>query len=143
MSQIVLTSLYNRLVSQTGAGTVHALVGGRIYQIEAPQGVTLPCLVFSISGNDTEIYMGTAVKSRQQLTATFVCFFKPDAAAAVATAMAAEAALFTLLNRVSMTPSDASYTSIESYVLTRGVPDIGEDFISVETTYRIIAIKDT
>jgi len=143
MSQIVLTSLYNRLVSQTGAGTVYTLVGGRIYQIEAPQGVTLPCLVFSISGNETEIYMGTAVKSLQQLTATFVFFFKPDAAAAVATAMAAEAALFTQLNRVSMTPSDASYTSIESYVLTRGVPDIGEDFISVETTYRIIAIKDT
>ncbi len=55
MSQIVLTSLYNRLISQTGAGTVYTLVGGRIYQIEAPQGVTLPCLVFSTSGNDTEI----------------------------------------------------------------------------------------
>jgi len=143
MSQIVLTSLYNKLISVTGAGTVYTIVGGRIYQIEAPQGVALPCLVFSISGNETETFMGTAVKSRQELTATFLFFFKPDSTAAVVTAMAAESALFTLLNRVSMTPSDASYTSIDSYVLTRGVPDIGEDFITVETTYRIIAIKDT
>jgi len=143
MSQIVLTSLYNKLISVTGAGTVYTIVGGRIYQIEAPQGVALPCLVFSISGNETETFMGTAVKSRQELTATFLFFFKPDSTAAVVTAMAAESALFTLLNRVSMTPSDATYTSIDSYVLTRGVPDIGEDFITVETTYRIIAIKDT
>jgi len=143
MSQIVLTSLYNKLISVTGAGTVYTIVGGRIYQIEAPQGVALPCLVFSISGNETETFMGTAVKSRQELTATFLFFFKPDSTAAVVTAMAAESALFTLLNRVSITPSDATYTSIDSYVLTRGVPDIGEDFITVETTYRIIAIKDT
>jgi len=143
VSQIVLTSLYNELTSATGAGTVFQIVGGRMYQIEAPQGVALPCLVFSISGNETEIFMGTAVKSRQEMTATFVFFFKPDSAAAVATAMTAEAALFTLLNRQSLPPSDASYTSIDSYVLTRGVPDIGEDFITVETTYRIIAIKDT
>ena len=48
-----------------------------------------------------------------------------------------------LLNRQTITPSDASYTSMEMFALNRGVPDIGEDLITVETSYRFIAIKDT
>jgi len=143
MSQIVLTSLYNKLVGTTGAGSVHALVGGRIYQLEAPQNVALPCLVFEVSGNDVEQYFNTAAKVRQELLATFTFFFAANAAAAVATAMTAEAALFLLLHRTGLAPSDASYTAMDTIGLTRGVPDIGTDFISVTSTFRIIAIKDT
>jgi hypothetical protein len=143
MSQIVLTSLYNKLTASQGAGSVYALVSGRIFQIEAPQDVALPCLVFEVAGNDVEQYFNTTAKIRQELLATFTFFFPANAAASVSTAMTAEAALFLLLHRTGLTPSDASYTAMDTIGLTRGVPDIGKDFITVTSTFRIIAIKDT
>jgi len=143
MSQIVLTSIYNKLISATGAGSVYATVGGRIYQIEAPQAAALPCLVYAITDNEVTTFFGTTAKSRQDLIVQNSFFFALSAASAVATAMNVEATLFDLLNRQTITPSDASYTSMEMFALNRGVPDIGEDFITVETSYRFIAIKDT
>lgn len=143
MSQVVLSSIYDRIKTPTTGGSIHALVGGRIYQIEGPQSLTLPALVFAIESNDTETYFGQTVKSKQTLDVRFTILFPATAASAVSTAMAVETALFARLNRVSITPSDATYTSIETYALSRGVPQIDEDFIRIETTYRCIAVKDT
>ena len=143
MSQVVLSSIYDRIKTPTSAGSIHALVSGRIYQIEGPQSLTLPALVFAIESNDTETYFGQSVKSMQTLDVLFTILFPATAARAVSTAMAVETALFARLNRVSITPSDASYTSIETYALSRGVPQIDEDFIRIETTYRCLAVKDT
>ena len=143
MSQVVLSSIYDRIKTPTTGGSIHALVGGRIYQIEGPQSLTLPALVFAIESNDTETYFGQTVKSKQTLDVRFTILFPATAASAVSTAMAVETALFARLNRVSITPSDATYTSIDTYAVSRGVPDIDEDFIRIETTYRCIAVKDT
>jgi hypothetical protein len=143
VSQIVLTSIYDRIKSPTSAGSIHALVSGRIYQLDGPQGLTLPALIFGIENNDTATYFGQSVKSMQTLDVLFTILFPSNAASAVVTAMEVEAAIFARLNRVSITPSDASYTSIETYALSRGVPQIDEDFIRIETTYRCLAVKDT
>ncbi len=143
MSQVVLSSIYDRIKTPTSAGSIHALVSGRIYQIEGPQSLTLPALVFAIESNDTETYFGQSVKSMQTLDVRFTILFPATAASAVSTAMAVEAALFARLNRAAITPADATYTSIDTYALSRGVPDIDEDFIRIETTYRCIAVKDT
>lgn len=143
MSQIVLSSLYTRIATPSTPGSIYDLVGGRIYQLDGPQGMTLPALIFGIENNDTETYFGQTVKSMQTLDVLFTILFPSNAASAVSTAMAVETALFARLNRVSITPSDASYTSIETYALSRGVPQIDEDFIRIETTYRCLAVKDT
>lgn len=143
MSQVVLSSIYDRIKTPTTGGSIHALVSGRIYQIEGPQSLTLPALVFAIESNDTETYFGQTVKSKQTLDVRFTILFPATAASAVSTAMAVEAALFDRLNRASLTPADATYTSIDTYAVSRGVPDIDEDFIRIETTYRCIAVKDT
>jgi len=143
VSQIVLSSLYTRIATPSTPGSIYDLVGGRIYQLDGPQGMTLPALIFGIENNDTETYFGQTVKSMQTLDVLFTILFPSNAASAVVTAMAVEAAIFARLNRVSITPSDASYTSIETYALSRGVPQIDEDFIRIETTYRCLAVKDT
>lgn len=143
MSQIVLSSLYTRIATPSTPGSIYDLVGGRIYQLDGPQGMTLPALIFGIENNDTATYFGQTVKSMQTLDVLFTILFPSNAASAVSTAMAVETALFARLNRVSITPSDASYTSIETYALSRGVPQIDEDFIRIETTYRCLAVKDT
>lgn len=143
MSQIVLSSLYTRIATPSTPGSIYDLVGGRIYQLDGPQGMTLPALIFGIENNDTETYFGQTVKSMQTLDVLFTILFPATAASAVSTAMAVETALFARLNRVSITPSDATYTSIETYALSRGVPQIDEDFIRIETTYRCLAVKDT
>ena len=143
MSQIVLSSLYTRIATPSTPGSIYDLVSGRIYQLDGPQGMTLPALIFGIENNDTATYFGQTVKSMQTLDVLFTILFPSNAASAIVTAMAVETALFARLNRVSITPSDASYTSIETYALSRGVPQIDEDFIRIETTYRCLAVKDT
>ena len=57
MSQVVLTTIYNKLVAVQTAGTVYNLVGGKIYQLEGPQGDVMPLLVYAISNEDTTTFM--------------------------------------------------------------------------------------
>jgi hypothetical protein len=42
-----------------------------------------------------------------------------------------------------MTPSDVSYSTVESICTSRGVPTINVDSIVIDTTYRIFATKQT
>ena len=139
MSQVILTTIYNKLVAVQTAGTVYNLVGGKIYQLEGPQGAVMPLLVYAISNTTT--FMSAATQSMHTLDCAFTFYFKPDSS--VVTAMAAEAALFLLLHKASMTPSSASYSTIESICVSRGVPTINVDSIVIDTTYRIFATKIT
>jgi hypothetical protein len=141
MSQVILTTIYNKLVADVSGGTVYALVAGKIYQLEGPQGAVMPLLVYAISNEDTTTFMSAATESMHTLDCAFTFYFKPDSS--VVTAMAAEAALFLLLQKASMTPSDVSYSTIESICTSRGVPTINVDSIVVDTTYRIFATKQT
>ena len=141
MSQVILTTIYNKLVAVTTAGTVYALVAGKIYQLEGPQGAVMPLLVYAISNEDTTTFMSSATQSMHTLDCAFTFYFKPDSS--VVTAMAAEAALFLLLHKASMTPSSVSYSTIESICTSRGVPTINVDSIVIDTTYRIFATKIT
>ena len=110
MSQIILTTLYNKLIAVQTAGTVYALVGGRIYQLEAPQATVMPLLVYSISDESTQTFMASATESMHQCDVAFTFYFKPDST--VVTAMAAEAALFLLLQKASLTVSSGTYSSV-------------------------------
>ena len=141
MSQVILTTIYNKLVADVSGGTVYALVAGKIYQLEGPQGAVMPLLVYAISNEDTTTFMSSATQSMHTLDCAFTFYFKPDSS--VVTAMAAEAALFLLLQKASMTPSSASYSTVESICTSRGVPTINVDSIVIDTTYRIFATKIT
>ena len=141
MSQVILTTIYNKLVADVSGGTVYALVAGKIYQLEGPQGAVMPLLVYAISNEDTTTFMSSATESMHTLDCAFTFYFKPDSS--VVTAMAAEAALFLLLQKASMTPSSASYSTIESLCVSRGVPTINVDSIVIDTTYRIFATKQS
>ncbi len=141
MSQVILTTIYNKLVAVQTVGSLYLSVGGRIYQLEGPQGSIMPLLVYAISNEDTTTFMSSATQSMHTLDCAFTFYFKPDSS--VVTAMAAEAALFLLLQKASMTPSSASYSTVESICLSRGVPTINVDSIVIDTTYRIFATKQT
>ena len=141
MSQVILTTIYNKLVADVSGGTVYALVAGKIYQLEGPQGAVMPLLVYAISNEDTTTFMSSATQSMHTLDCAFTFYFKPDSS--VVTAMAAEAALFLLLQKASMTPSSNTYSTIESICVSRGVPTINVDSIVIDTTYRIFATKQS
>ena len=141
MSQVILTTIYNTLVAVQTVGSLYLSVGGRIYQLEGPQGSAMPLLVYAISNEDTTTFMSSATESMHTLDCAFTFYFKPDSS--VVTAMAAEALLFSLLHKASMTPSSASYSTIESICTSRGVPTINVDSIVIDTTYRIFATKQT
>ena len=141
MSQVILTTIYNKLVAVQTVGSLYLSVGGRIYQLEGPQGSAMPLLVYAISNEDTTTFMSSATESMHTLDCAFTFYFKPDSS--VVTAMAAEALLFSLLHKASMTPSSASYSTIESICTSRGVPTINVDSIVIDTTYRIFATKIT
>ena len=141
MSQVILTTIYNKLVADVSGGTVYALVAGKIYQLEGPQGAVMPLLVYAISNEDTTTFMSSATQSMHTLDCAFTFYFKPDSS--VVTAMAAEAALFLLLQKASMSPSSDTYSTIESICVSRGVPTINVDSIVIDTTYRIFATKQS
>ena len=141
MSQVILTTIYNKLVADVSGGTVYALVAGKIYQLEGPQGAVMPLLVYAISNEDTTTFMSSATESMHTLDCAFTFYFKPDSS--VVTAMAAEAALFLLMHKASMTPSSNTYSTIESICVSRGVPTINVDSIVIDTTYRIFATKQS
>ena len=141
MSQVILTTIYNKLVADVSGGTVYALVAGKIYQLEGPQGAVMPLLVYAISNEDTTTFMSSATESMHTLDCAFTFYFKPDSS--VVTAMAAEAALFLLMHKASMTPSSDTYSTIESICTSRGVPTINVDSIVIDTTYRIFATKQS
>ena len=141
MSQVILTTIYNKLVAVQTVGSLYLSVGGRIYQLEGPQGSAMPLLVYAISNEDTTTFMSSATESMHTLDCAFTFYFKPDSS--VVTAMAAEALLFSLLHKASMTPSSASYSTIESICVSRGVPTINVDSIVIDTTYRIFATKQS
>ncbi len=141
MSQVILTSLYSHLTAAQTAGTVYALVGGRIFQMEAAQATARPLLVFSIDSEETQAYMSSAAVTMHMCDVSFTFFFAPTSS--VATAMVAEDALFLLLHKASITPSDASYASITTLCTSRGVPTIDEDSIVVESRYRLVASKQS
>jgi hypothetical protein len=101
----------------------------------------MPLLVYAISNEDTTTFMSAATQSMHTLDCAFTFYFKPDSS--VVTAMAAEAALFLLLHKASMTPSSASYSTVESICTSRGVPTINVDSIVIDTTYRIFATKQS
>ena len=141
MSQVILTTIYNKLVAVQTLGSLYLSVGGRIYQLEGPQGSAMPLLVYAISNEDTTTFMSSATQSMHTLDCAFTFYFKPDSS--VVTAMAAEALLFSLLHKASMIPSSASYSTIESICTSRGVPTINVDSIVIDTTYRIFATKQS
>lgn len=141
MSQVILTTLYTKLTAVQTGGTVYALVFGKIYQLQGPQSTAMPLLVYSISNEDTQTFMASATESMHTMDCAFTFYFKPDSS--VVNAMAAEAALFLLLHKASMTPSSGTYSTVESICISRGVPTINVDSIVVDSTYRIFATKQT
>ena len=141
MSQVILTTIYNKLLSVQTVGSLYLSVGGRIYQLEGPQGSAMPLLVYAISNEDTTTFMTSATQSMHTLDCAFTFYFKPDSS--VVTAMAAEAALFLLLHKASMSPSSGTYSTIESICTSRGVPTINVDSIVIDTTYRIFATQQS
>ena len=141
MSQVILTTIFNKLTAVQTAGTVYALVSGKIYQLEGPQGDAMPLLVYAISNEDTTTFMTSATQSMHTIDCAFTFYCKPNSS--VVTAMAAEAALFLLMHKASMTPSSASYSTIESICTSRGVPTINVDSIIIDTTYKIFATKQS
>ena len=46
--QELIDGLHTKLTAAQGAGTLYAAVGGRIYQLQGPQNLAMPWLVFTV-----------------------------------------------------------------------------------------------
>ena len=60
----IFSSLYAHYASEQGAGTVHALTGGRMFRAEAPAGAQRPCLACRWLGGEVTRFFGGSCLER-------------------------------------------------------------------------------
>ena len=64
----VAAAIHTKLGSATGAGSFHALVGGRYYHVEAPQNTAFPLAVWTLDAVDNDDQFGGSRILRGTLT---------------------------------------------------------------------------
>lgn len=146
MSQAIRDSIYAKWIASQGAGTVYAAVGGRLYETAAPQMATAPCLVYSVTADPVETFMGGYVSESATLdVAIFVSKGNQDnqepgggSDGAIA-AGAIEEKVYTLLHGVSLTCSGRDRALVTC--LSRGVPSIEDDAHVNRSAYLVRATK--
>jgi hypothetical protein len=133
----VVDAIYTKLASATGAGSFHALVGGRYYHVEAPQNTAFPLAVYTLESVDNEDQFGGSRILRGTVTFDIYCEAKAGAAAA----MDIEEALFTLLDQQALTGS-SPYGTVTLQCIARGVPSATDEFVVISTSYSLFTTRN-
>jgi hypothetical protein len=133
----VVDAIYTKLASATGAGSFHALVGGRYYHVEAPQNTAFPLAVYTLESVDNEDQFGGSRILRGTVTFDIYCEAKAGAAAA----MDIEEALFTLLDQQGLTGS-SPYGTVTLQCIARGVPSATDEFVVISTSYSLFTTRN-
>ena len=133
----VVDAIYTKLASATGAGSFHALVGGRYYHVEAPQNTAFPLAVYTLESVDNEDQFGGSRILRGTVTFDIYCEAKAGAAAA----MDIEEALFTLLDQQALTGS-SPYGTVTLQCIARGVPSATDEFVVLSTSYSLFTTRN-
>lgn len=144
--QSVLTAIFEKLNPAISSGTVFKTafggsdsVRGRIFQTQASQDTVLPLCLFEISNEITSAFLASPTKSVHEIAMTIVMYFR--IADGVAVALASENILFDLLHVAEIPTTDADIYSIDSTCVSRGVPTILSDAVSIRSEYRVLVSK--
>jgi hypothetical protein len=100
LPQDIVNALYTKLTASQVAGTFYAAVSGRIYHGEAPPSAALPLLVYNVITDEVLHNYGTTT---QIATVQFDLY--GDKALGAAALADAEGKLYTLLDKVAITPT--------------------------------------
>ena len=133
----VAAAIHTKLGSATGAGTFHALVGGRHYHVEGPQNTAFPMAVWTLEGIDNEDQFDGSRIIRGSVSFDIYCEAKAGAAAA----MDIEEALFTLLDQQNLAVSGGTYGTATLQCLSRGTPTASDEFMIITTTYSLFSTR--
>ena len=133
----VASAINTRLASAQGAGSFHALVGGRYYHVEAPQNTAFPLAVWTLDGIENEDQFDASRILRGTVTFDIYC----EAKAGAAVAMDIEEALYTLLDQQNLTVGGGTYGTTAMQCISRGVPSATDEFIVMSTTYSLFTTR--
>ena len=132
----IAAAIHTKLGSATGAGTFHALVGGRYFHVEAPQNTAFPLAVWTLEGVENEDQFDGSRILRGTVTFDIYC----EAKAGAASCMDIEEALYTLLDQQNLATS-GSYGTLALQCISRGVPSATDEFIVMSTTYSLFTTR--
>ena len=133
----VAAAINTRLASAQGAGSFHALVGGRYYHVEAPQNTAFPLAVWTLEGIENEDQFDGSRVLNGTVTFDIYC----EAKAGAASCMDIEEALYTLLDQQNLAVSGGTYGTASLQCISRGVPSATDEFIVMSTTYSLFTTR--
>lgn len=128
--QNVIDGIKTKLYADTGAGGVHTLVGGRIFEGEGNQNADLPLVVFGLV---TDHHFGHF--TTDDLEATFQTDVYSDKANGAAVARVISDRLHALLHRQTITVP--GHNAAETWCEERGVLTYEEDSCRIRQDWRI------
>ena len=131
MSQDVVKAFYTQLISNTGAGSFHAAVSGRIYEQEAPSMEAVPLAIFQlISAPFEQTFNGSTLKDY---------LFQVDIYNRKQNGMTAlggiQTKLLTLMN--NSTPSIDNHGRAKIECTNDGIRSVEGEYLRVITEFRL------
>jgi len=138
MTVELMKAVYGRLVSNDGASPpdyndFYDAVGGRVYALEGPANATFPLCIYNLQGIDTNRFFDGRV---QQIGSISVAIFNkaesgPDSIVDI------EKLLFEHMDEESLVVANHDRGFVRG--VTRGVPQIDDELIQIESTFQIVA----
>jgi hypothetical protein len=61
--QVLMNGIYNKFTGSTGAGSIYALLGGRVYPTEAPQEAAFPYSVYNLISDVPEYTFNETIEN--------------------------------------------------------------------------------
>ena len=136
--QDILNGLYTKLTAAQGAGTLHAKLGGRIYDTQAPQNETLPHMVFSLVAGDPNEWFGPPVTQVVLVDFDIYTTKRVDPGAATGAGVIEES-LYDLLRGFDLTVSGHDRGAVK--FITRSARFVEEDSIRITDRIEIMATQ--
>jgi hypothetical protein len=132
LSQDVVTAIYNKLKEDTSGGSLHALVGGRIYELLAPaNNASFPLCVFNVVTPTVETTFSNKILKQFE--------FQIDLYGKVSVGMASLAAiqtvLVTTLNQTTIAVANNGTGTFE--VVSEARRSIEDQYVRLSTDFRI------
>ena len=137
MSQAVRNAIATKLVADTSSGSLYDKVGGRIYDMQAPQDTALPLLVFEVIGNQPARWMGA--KGQELLVRFTIYGDKGTGMSATTGAGTIEQSLFNLMDEFALTVSGHDRGLL--LFTNRGIATVQEDAIAITSEARVTATQ--
>jgi len=138
MTVELMKAVYARLTSNDGGvppdyNDFYDAVGGRVYALEGPANASFPLCIYNLESVDTNRFFDGRV---QQIGSISIAVFGkaesgPDSIVDI------EKLLFLHLDEVNLTVADHDRGFVRG--VTRGVPQIDDELIQIESTFQIVA----